>query len=137
MKITQNSKCPCKSGQKYKKCCKTFHDGEFPKTALLLMKSRFSAYAIGLSDYIIETTYKTHENFKNPSWKTDTDYFSSNTKFLNLKILDVKNGFEESFVTFKATLLSNANNDISFTEKSRFLKEDNRWFYESGEIFSK
>jgi len=69
MKITQNSKCPCKSGQKYKKCCKTFHDGEFPKTALLLMKSRFSAYAIGLSDYIIETTYKTHENFKNPVGK--------------------------------------------------------------------
>ncbi len=134
MKISSNSPCPCKSGKKYKKCCKPYHDGDYPKTALLLMRSRFSAYAIGLSNYIIKTTYKTHENFKNPNWKSEIDFFSNNTKFLGLKILDVKNGEQESFVSFKATLLSKSNNDISFSENSRFLKEKDTWFYERGKI---
>jgi len=134
MKISSNSLCPCKSGKKYKKCCKIFHDGVIPENALLLMRSRFSAYAIGLSDYIISTTYKTHENFKNPKWKLEIDSFTSNTKFLGLKILSVKNGKNESFISFKAILLSNNNNDISFIENSRFLKENETWFYESGKI---
>jgi len=134
MKISSNSPCPCKSGKKYKKCCKPYHNGEIPETALILMRSRFSAYAIGLTDYIVKTTYKTNRGFSNPEWKTEIEYFTDNTKFMGLKILEVKNGKQESFVTFTATLLSKNNNDISFTENSRFLKENNRWFYEGGEI---
>ena len=134
MKISSNTLCPCKSGKKYKKCCKEFHQGENPQTALLLMKSRFSAYAIGLSDYIIKTTYKDHESFKNPKWESEILSFTNSTRFLGLKILEVKNGEKESFVKFKATLLSKNNNDISFTENSRFLKENQTWFYESGVI---
>ena len=134
MKVSSNMLCPCKSGKKYKKCCKPYHNGETPKTALLLMRSRFSAYAIGLSDYIIKTTYKTHENFKNPNWKNEIETFTNNTKFLGLKILNVRNGKQESFVNFKALLLSKNNHDISFTENSRFLKKKELWFYVSGEI---
>ncbi|ADI37740.1 hypothetical protein wcw_0367 [Waddlia chondrophila WSU 86-1044] len=37
----------------------------------------------------------------------------------------------EAFVTFKATLSQNGQ-DISFTEKSRFLKKNNQWLYASG-----
>jgi SEC-C motif-containing protein len=137
MKMSSNSSCPCKSGKKYKKCCKPYHDGSIPENASLLMRSRFSAYAIGLTDYIVKTTYKTHESFLDSEWKSQIEFFTNNTKFLGLKILEVKNGESESFVKFKASLLTVSNNDISFTENSRFLKENNTWFYESGEMSTK
>ena len=55
MKISKNSKCPCGSGKKYKECCYKYHKGANPPNALLLMKSRYSAYAAGDAKYIIKT----------------------------------------------------------------------------------
>ncbi len=52
-KPSPNLPCPCGSGLKYKKCCQKYHKGALPSTALLLMKSRYSAYALGLADYIM------------------------------------------------------------------------------------
>ena len=56
-KISPNSTCPCGSKKKYKKCCAIYHKGALAPSALALMKSRYSAYAIGNSDYIIKTTH--------------------------------------------------------------------------------
>ncbi|MEO1928617.1 MAG: SEC-C metal-binding domain-containing protein [Nautiliaceae bacterium] len=50
MKISKNSKCPCGSGKKYKECCFKWHKLGTAPNALLLMKNRFSAYAIGNAD---------------------------------------------------------------------------------------
>jgi SEC-C motif-containing protein len=53
----------------------------------------------------------------------------------NLEILDFIDSEIESFVTFKATLFQNKK-DISFIEKSRFLKESNIWLYVDGEFLN-
>ena len=99
------------------------------------MKSRYSAFAICNADYIISTTHK-----KNPdhttniqSWSQDIINFSKNTKFDKLEILDFIDAEFESFVTFKATLFQN-DVDVSFIEKSRFLKENDKWLYVSGKF---
>ena len=55
--------------------------------------------------------------------------FTISTKFLGLEILDSIESEEEAFVTFRASLSSG-----EMIEKSRFLKVDNKWLYESGEI---
>ena len=52
-----------------------------------------------------------------------------------LEILDFIDSEIESFVTFKATLFQNKK-DISFIEKSRFLKESNIWLYVDGEFLN-
>ena len=39
----------------------------------------------------------------------------------------------EAYVTFRATIFCQGS-DASFTEKSRFIKKDGKWFYEGGEI---
>jgi SEC-C motif domain protein len=135
LKVSVNDSCPCGSTKKYKKCCKIFHDEiELPKTALELMKSRFCAFAIQNSKYIISTTHKDNPDFTSDlkSWDKDIINFSKNTKFEKLEILDFIES-EESFVTFKATLTQN-NQDVSFIEKSRFLKENNKWFYVDGQF---
>ncbi len=128
--------CPCGSLKKYKKCCKLFHDKiTFPKTALDLMKSRYSAFATLNTEYIILTTHKENPEYSKDleSWKRDIINFSKNTKFEKLEILNYIEGEIESFVTFKATLFQK-NDDISFIEKSRFLRVESKWLYVDGKF---
>ncbi len=47
--------------------------------------------------------------------------------FAGLKITEFLDGDKEAFVTFEAKL-----GDTKMIEKSRFLKEDGTWLYESG-----
>ena len=51
----KQSSCPCCSG-KSAICCQKYHKGLTPENALVLMRSRYSAYALGVGDYLIETT---------------------------------------------------------------------------------
>jgi len=125
--VSINDKCPCGSELKYKKCCKTYHDGRIPKDALLLMKSRYSAYALGQSKYIIKTNYKNSDDIEN------IKEFSKNSTFKKLKIIEFIDSDEKAFVTFKATIFLYGN-DSSFTEKSTFIKENEKWFYVDGEM---
>ena len=138
MKLSVNSICPCGSLKKYIKCCKIFHDDiKKPSNALELMKSRFSAFAFCKSDYIIKTTHQKNCDFSlnTSSWIADIEQFCKNTNFEKLDILDFTDNEFESFVTFKATLFQNKK-DISFIEKSRFLKESNIWLYVDGEFLN-
>ena len=136
MKFSPNDICPCASLKKYKKCCKPFHDKiTFPKTALELMKSRFSAFAVLIADYIIFTTHENNSDYISDlkSWNQDIMNFSKNTRFERLEILDFIDDEVESFVTFRATLFQD-NTDISFIEKSRFLKVEDKWLYIDGQF---
>ncbi|QKF78882.1 YchJ family metal-binding protein [Arcobacter defluvii] len=138
MKFSVNDFCPCGSLKKYKKCCKLFHDKiTFPKTALELMKSRFSAFAVSNSDYIIFTTHENNPDFtiEIKSWSKDILNFSNNTEFKKLEILEFIDDEIESFVTFKATLIQ-GKEDISFIEKSRFLKVEGIWKYVDGNFLN-
>ena len=125
-KLSANALCPCGSGKKYKKCCAIFHKGALPGSALLLMKSRYSAYAAGQSGYIIKTTHPDNPDFNSDtkSWKESIMQFSNENEFLDLKIIAFTEGEEEAFVTFEALLSSGI-----LREKSRFLKVGNKWLY--------
>ena len=136
MGLPVNKPCPCGSGKKYKKCCGIFHNGSDPKTALELMKSRYSAFCVNDAKYIIKTTHKENSDFSDDIeiWKKSILEFSKNTNFEALSIISFDTITQnEAYVTFHAKL-STDSNDISFTEKSKFLKEDNIWKYHSGEI---
>ncbi|MCK5293500.1 MAG: SEC-C domain-containing protein [Arcobacteraceae bacterium] len=132
MKFSVNSSCPCGSKNKYKKCCQPFHKGKLPKTALELMKSRYSAYVVKNIDYIIKTTHKENLDFtiQIKQWKDDVLLFCEESNFIKLEILETNLNDLESFVTFKVELQIK-NKDESFVEKSKFLKENNMWLYHS------
>src|ERR1700722_16152055 len=123
--------CPCHSGKPYGQCCKPFHDKkEFPKDALLLMRSRYAAYALGLSSYIIETTHPEHPSAKKDpkEWEEEISLFCKNTQYNSLEIIQFIPGTETAYVIFKAGLLHDEQ-DGSFTEKSLFKKSKKRWLY--------
>jgi uncharacterized protein YchJ len=49
-------KCPCGSGKSYSHCCGIYHkDHSLVPTAQALMRSRYSAYALGLEEYLLAT----------------------------------------------------------------------------------
>lgn len=138
MKFSANDNCPCGSLIKYKKCCKSFHENiKTPINALELMKSRYCAYAIEKSEYIISTTHQKNRDFNTDTkvWNNDILDFSRNTKFEKLEILEFIDGQTESFVTFKANITQNKQ-DVSFIEKSRFIKENGKWQYIDGEFIN-
>ncbi len=126
--------CPCGSGKEYAACCRRYHHAELlPQSALELMRSRYSAYALGLIDYIIQTTHPLHRDWSRnrEEWKNDLQLFSQQTNFQGLEILNFQDGDTVAFVTFKAHL-SQHGVDATFTERSRFEKHENRWLYISG-----
>jgi len=95
------------------------------------MKSRYAAYAAGVSDYILRTTHPDNPDYSTDrkSWKESIEVFSQGTDFLGLEIEAYTAGEQEAFVTFTAILSSG-----EMRERSRFLKEDGIWLYVEGEM---
>jgi SEC-C motif domain protein len=129
-------KCPCHSNKPYSHCCKPFHEGALPKNALELMRSRYAAYALGLADYIIKTTHPDNPAYKEDviAWKNEILVFCRQADFIGLDIIECIPGQDEACVTFRAHL-KKKNKNISFVEKSHFLKIEKRWLYVDG-VFS-
>ncbi|PHX37192.1 hypothetical protein AO263_31020, partial [Pseudomonas sp. NZIPFR-PS5] len=48
--------CPCGSGNLLDGCCGRYHAGQPAPCAEALMRSRYSAYVLGLVDYLLDTT---------------------------------------------------------------------------------
>jgi SEC-C motif-containing protein len=130
-----NKLCFCGSGKKYKKCCQTYHKGAIPQNALLLMKSRYSAYCVGDAKYIIKTTHQNNTDFttNTTKWIEDIKSFTNNTIFNKLEIIKFIDGENIAYVEFKAYMNQN-NKEVILNEKSKFQKVDKYWLYENGEF---
>lgn len=122
--------CPCCSGKKYAACCKPYHDGTAPLTPLSLMRSRYSAYSLGLVDYIIRTTHPQSPYFETDrkKWEKAIYAFCHTTQFEKLEIL----GSGDDWVHFIAHLKQNT--PLLLEEKSRFEKVDGKWLYLVGDF---
>ena len=94
--------CLCWSKKTYETCCQAYHKGTaFPETPELLMRSRFSAYAKGLTEYIIQTTHPMNEDAQTPMDErmAEIQRFSRTTSFDGLDIVaEVGNSFLASVV---------------------------------------
>ena len=50
-------RCPCHSRKRLRRCCGPLLAGRAAATPTALMRSRFAAYALGRTDYILATTH--------------------------------------------------------------------------------
>lgn len=127
--------CPCFSGKPYAQCCKPFHDGRLPDTALQLMRSRYAAYALNLPEYIMKTTHPDNAQYQKDKarWGKEISDFSTQCRFEGLEIVDFQEKGDAATVTFVAHLSQNGK-DVTFKEKSNFEKVDGCWLYVNGQI---
>lgn len=125
-----NNNCPCHSGLNYDSCCRPFHEGKaLPATALLLMRSRYAAYALSLADYIQETTHPDYQESRSKAqWRKEIELFSQHTDFQGLTILEHREEGDRGWVTFIAELAQDGR-DCSFQERSYFERVRGRWLY--------
>lgn len=101
------------------------------------MRSRYSAYAKGLADYIIATTHPLSSYWQpnKAKWKKEIQQFSEEISFDGLEILEFQEKGEKAFVVFIA-YLKQQRHDATFTERSQFEKIKGSWLYLSGELKS-
>lgn len=94
------------------------------------MRSRYTAYFLSNAKYIIKTTHPENIDYQedNASWEKEIIEFSKNCTFEKLTILEFIELDPISFVTFRAQINCDGN-DQTFREKSSFEKVNNSWKY--------
>jgi len=124
-KQNKRSLCHCGSGEAFALCCQPYLIGDaLPTIAEQLMRSRYSAYVIGNEAYILKTWHQSTR-------PEHLDLQSNHTAWFRLKVVDEVAGRindSEGLVEFIAFYKINGKAHMMH-EKSRFIKEGNRWFY--------
>ncbi len=128
----QNPDCPCGSGARYTACCKRFHRGDEPADAVTLMRSRFSAYALGEAEYLWRTLHPEHPDRQDaggePAYLASVRASRRTMRFVRLRVLD----HDETRVLFHAEIYEGGR-EKSFMERSQFKRDERGWRYLSGE----
>jgi SEC-C motif domain protein len=117
--------CPCGSRLTYERCCQRRHDGEAAQDAETLMRSRYTAFVLGLEAYLLATWHPgTRPEALSPE--------SFDRRWLGLKVLRSEaTGADSAIVEFVA-LYKASGRAIEFRETSRFVREEGRWLYVDG-----
>ena len=120
--------CACSSGNPYAECCQAYHlKATYPQTPEQLMRSRYSAYALHLIDYLWDTTHPSKRYLYN---KADIEKWAKDNHWLRLEIV----GAKKDVVEFKA-FYQQGLRDFVHHERSVFKKENGKWYYFSGDHF--
>jgi SEC-C motif-containing protein len=129
MSVTDDRACPCGSGNTYPACCEPLHDNRVqPTTAEQLMRSRYSAYALGRLDHVFRTWH--------PRTRPEQVEPSHGLTWTGLTILDTEAGLagdDEGVVEFEAAYRTKAGPGV-LHERSRFLRRAGRWCYLDGKV---
>jgi SEC-C motif-containing protein len=120
--------CPCGSNAKFSACCGRLIDGGgHAETAELLMRSRYSAYAMLREDYLLQTW---HASTRPPELRLTE---SAPAKWIGLDIkrseqLDADHALVEFVARYKVNGRAHRLHELS-----RFVREDGCWFYVDGD----
>lgn len=116
--------CPCGAGPSYALCCGPYHRGEATvPTAEALMRSRYSAFAVGDTAWLLRSW---HSSTRPRRIELDRDQVWD-----RLVILGTSGGglFDsEGTVEFRALFTHRGRTD-SLHEHSRFAREKGLWVY--------
>jgi SEC-C motif-containing protein len=124
------ARCPCGSAEPYAACCGPLHRGRATglvtaPTAERLMRSRFSAFAVGDVAYLLLSWH--------PATRPATLELDPDLEWQRLEILDTTAGREHDVagtVAFVAHYRDTASGRAGRQrENSRFRREAGQWYY--------
>lgn len=120
--------CPCGSGTPYAACCGPLHDGAPAETAEALMRSRYSAFALGRDDHLYRTWH--------PRTRPADVSATPGVTWTGLQVVRCVGGGaddETGTVEFRARF-RDAGGEQVLHETSRFAHRAGRWVYVDGQI---
>jgi SEC-C motif-containing protein len=115
--------CPCGLGEDYDACCGRLHAGAPAPTAESLMRSRYSAFAVGDAGYLLRTWHR--------SARPRTLELDPSLRWTRLAVLETQAGglFDDAgTVEFRAVYVQDGRRGV-LAETSRFIRQDKRWAY--------
>lgn len=127
MNATKQTGCPCGSGAAYRACCEPLHQGTAAATAEALMRSRYSAFVLGLREYLLATW---HPSTRPQTLEPDA---GPRPQWLGLEVRRHTAAANRAQVEFVARYRVGGRGR-RLHEVSRFVREDGRWFYLDGEF---
>lgn len=118
------ARCPCGWGEPYGSCCGRLHRREAEAgTAEALMRSRYSAFAVGDVEHLLRTWH--------PSTRPDDLDPGDDVRWLHLGVLEVERGGpldDRGVVAFEAVARAGGRRHVQ-RERSAFVREGGRWLY--------
>ncbi|SCL36685.1 SEC-C motif-containing protein [Micromonospora nigra] len=121
---TSAGPCPCGGGLPYGRCCGRLHAGATEAaTAEALMRSRFAAFAVGDIAYLLRSW---HSTTRPARLRLDPGQ-----RWTGLEVVDTAGGglFDTTGVVEFHAHYRAGGRPGTLTERSRFVREDGRWFY--------
>jgi SEC-C motif domain protein len=149
--LAAHAPCPCESGRTYFECCGPFHafiraglvakmppgaaqtdgfhiDEVHAPTPEALMRSRYSAYVLGLADYLLATWHPSTTPGELELWPV---------KWLGLEVREHEQSGDAGVVEFVARYRSYdhaGGRAERLHEISRFVRSEGRWYYIDGQM---
>ncbi len=120
--------CPCGSGKAYEACCGRFHTGAPAPDAESLMRSRYSAYVLGLEHYLRATW---HPATRPAALDLDAP---PRPQWLGL-VVNAHTPLDDMHATVEFIARYKLNGRaFKLHETSHFERVDGRWLYIDGDI---
>ena len=127
-----NLKCPCCSDKTYSECCQPRHNfTQVANTPEDLMRSRYSAYALGRIDFIEHSMSGPALSQFNRQEAID---WSNSVKWLGLRIINAPTASSKSGLVEYTAFYSQNKIPHTLHEISEFRKENGEWKYVTGKI---
>jgi SEC-C motif-containing protein len=122
---TDDDRCPCGSGDTYGACCARFHRGEAAPTPEALMRSRYSAFVVGDTGYLLATW--------DPAHRPADLVLDPDTEWLRLVVVRAEGGpFDaRGTVEFEAHHRTRGRRGVQ-REVSEFVRRGGTWAYVTG-----
>lgn len=118
------SSCACGSSQSYPQCCQPYHRQEaVARTPEALMRSRYSAFVLGLADYLLATWHR--------DTRPATLDLGDSPEWVGLQVLSSGSEGVRGQVHFRA--LYRMPDGFGYLEEdSDFVQDEGRWYYLRG-----
>ena len=127
------NKCLCGSDKPFASCCARFLGGaEQARTPEQLMRSRYTAYAMGgHGDYLLHTWFP-----PTAGGLTARELSQRSCDWLKLELLAKQQHGDKGLVEFRAWYRDSRGQEQVMHEKSVFQRTGGRWLYVGGEVNS-
>ncbi len=107
-------------------CCGLYHAGTAAPDAESLMRSRYTAFVLGDAPYLLATWHSSQR----PAELT----LEAGVKWLGLEIKQHSNTGEHAAEVEFVARFRVGGKAVRQHERSRFVREDGRWFYVDGDV---